>query len=58
MSRNEDSPSNDVERFFAIVKRATVDGYYTSRTGIHEDLEYKGNTAVAEFAGCSHEEHA
>ncbi len=58
MSRNEDSPSNDVERFFAIVKRATVDGYYTSRTGIHEDLEYKGNTAVAEFAGCSHQEHA
>lgn len=58
MSRNEDGPSNHVERFFAIVKRATVDGYYTSKTGIHEDFKYEGNTAVAEFVGCSHQEHA
>lgn len=52
MSRNESDPSNDVERFFAVVKRATIDGYYTSKTGIHEDFKYAGNTAVAEFAGC------
>ena len=58
MSRNEDNPSNELEGFFAVVKRATVDGYYTSKTGIHEDLEYKGNTAIAEFSGCSHQEHA
>jgi len=58
MSRNEDNPSNEIERFFAVVKRATVDGYYTSKTGIDEDLGYKGNTAVDEFAGCSHQEHA
>jgi len=57
MSRNEKSPSNDLERFFAVVKKATVDGYYTSRIGIHEEFGYKGNTAVAEFAGCSHPEH-
>ncbi len=58
MARNEDDPNDDVERFFAIVKRATIDGYYTSKTGIHEDFEYAGNTAVAEFAGCSHPQHA
>ena len=57
MSRNEDKPSNEIERFFAVVKRATVDGYYTSKTGIDEDLGYKGNTAIDEFAGCSHQEH-
>ncbi len=58
MSRNEDNPSNELERFFTIMKNATVNGYYTSKTGIHEDLGYKGNTAVDEFAGCSHQEHA
>jgi len=57
MSRNEDNPTNGLERFFATVKKATVDGYYTSKTGIHEDFGYKGNTAVDEFGGCDHQEH-
>ncbi len=35
----------------------TVDGYYTSKIGIHQDLEYKGNTAISEFPGCTHAEH-
>ncbi len=58
MAQNEGDPANDLERFFAVVKRATLDGYYTSKVGIHQDLQYKGNTAVAEFAGCTHDEHA
>ena len=58
MARNEADPTNELERFFAIVKSATIDGYYTSKTGIHDDLGYKGNTAVAEFSGCSHQDHA
>ena len=57
MSRNEASPRSEVEQFFALVKQATIDGYYTSRVGIHEELGYKGNTAVDEFRGCSHGEH-
>ncbi len=35
----------------------TIDGYYTSAIGIHKELEYKGNTALAEFPGCTHPEH-
>lgn len=58
MSRNEASPQSELERFFAVVKRATIDGYYTSQVGIHEELGYKGNTAVDEFPGCTHGEHA
>jgi hypothetical protein len=35
----------------------TIDGYYTSKIGIHQELEYQGNTALAEFEGCTHPEH-
>ena len=57
MAQNEGDPGTELERFFAIVKRTTVDGYYTSEIGIHENLQYKGNTAIAEFLGCTHSEH-
>ena len=57
MSRNEDAPTRPEERFFVAAKRATIDGYYTSAIGIHQDLQYQGNTALAEFPGCTHPEH-
>ena len=57
MARNEETPSSEVERFFVRVKRATIDGYYTSQVGIHEEFGYKGNTALDEFSGCTHEGH-
>ncbi|MCP5112528.1 MAG: gluconate 2-dehydrogenase subunit 3 family protein [bacterium] len=57
MARNERRPANELERFFVRLKRMTVDGYYTSKIGIHQDLEYKGNTAISEFPGCTHAEH-
>lgn len=37
--------------FFAKLRRLTCDGFYTSKIGI-EDLQYIGNTAMAEFPGC------
>jgi hypothetical protein len=39
-------------RFFRDLKRITVRGYYTSRIGIHDELEYKGNRMLTEFVGC------
>jgi hypothetical protein len=39
-------------RFFNQLKRLTIDGYYTSKIGILEELEYKGNTILDEFVGC------
>jgi glucoside 3-dehydrogenase (cytochrome c) hitch-hiker subunit len=41
-----------LEAFFADTKQATIQGYYTSEIGIHQDLRYKGNTLLAEFVGC------
>lgn len=39
-------------RFFLDLKRLTVRGYYTSKIGIHDDLEYKGNRILQEYVGC------
>jgi hypothetical protein len=57
VSRNEDQPATPEEKFFVLLKTATIDGYYTSRVGIHQDLEYQGNTMVLEFPGCTQTEH-
>ena len=54
---NEGSPQTDLETFFALLKQMTVDGYYTSETAIHQDMEYLGNTYLAAFPGCTHPEH-
>ncbi len=39
-------------RFFQALKRMTTHGYYTSKIGIHDELEYKGNRILQEYAGC------
>ena len=57
ISRNEDQPATHEQKFFAVLKTATIDGYYTSSIGIHQDLNYQGNTMVLEFPGCTHPEH-
>jgi hypothetical protein len=57
ISRNEDQPATPEEKFFVLLKTTTIDGYYTSTVGIHQDLEYQGNTMVLEFPGCTHAEH-
>jgi hypothetical protein len=43
--------------FFVALKQMTVDGYYTSEIGIHQDLGYVGNTYLSAFPGCNHPEH-
>jgi hypothetical protein len=39
-------------RFFVEAKHLTVQGYYTSSIGIHDELQYKGNRINQEFVGC------
>jgi hypothetical protein len=39
-------------RFFKELKRITVQGYYTSKIGIHDELRYKGNRILQEYVGC------
>ena len=58
ISRNERRPKTIEERFFVAIKGMTVDGYYTSAIGIHQDLQYKGNAYLKDFIGCTHPEHS
>ena len=44
-------PVTPEEHFFGELKSRTVHAYYTSKTGIHQELEYKGNTYQKEFSG-------
>jgi hypothetical protein len=57
MSRGETSPSTPLERLFVEAKTRTIQGYYTSEIGIHQELGYKGNQFLQEFVGCTHPEH-
>jgi len=57
ISKNEMKPQTLEERFFKAIKNLTIDGYYTSKIGIHDELQYKGNTYLKEFKGCTHPEH-
>jgi hypothetical protein len=51
MARNESNPERPEERFFIELKSRVARAYYTSKIGIHDELEYKGNTYLKEFAG-------
>ena len=50
---HEENPASELERFFVALKYMTVNGYYTSAIGIHQDLQYKGNAYLSEFPGCT-----
>jgi len=51
MARKESSPESPEEKFFVELKSRVARAYYTSKIGIHDELEYKGNTYLREFAG-------
>ena len=51
------SPGTPKERFFRLIKEMTIDGYYSSRPGLTEELGWHGNTFLSEFKGCTHPEH-
>jgi hypothetical protein len=51
LAAGEGDPRTDGEHFFKTLKAWTARGYYTSSLGIHEEMEYKGNTLLTEFEG-------
>ena len=48
------TPARNVQ-FFALLKRLTADGYYTSKAGLIDELGYKGNAVRASYPECVHE---
>jgi hypothetical protein len=51
MAQNEGKPQKPEEAFFAELKAKVVHAYYTSEIGIKQEMEYKGNSYLPEFAG-------
>ena len=51
ISQNESSPVKPEELFFRELKSRTARAYYTSKIGIHNEMEYKGNVSLKEFVG-------
>ena len=53
ISANEEDPKTPLETFFVVTKNATIQGYYTSEIGIHQELKYTGNQYLENFVGCA-----
>src|SRR5437763_1610423 len=51
IAQNEMDPKKPEERFFREIKSRTAHAYYSSKIGIHQEMEYKGNVPIKEFAG-------
>ncbi len=48
----ESDPKTDAEKFFGEIKGSTIRAYYTSKIGIHDDQQYKGNVIQpGDYAG-------
>ncbi len=59
MSEPERDHSKKQDGFpvYRLIKEMTVHAFYTSRVGLIDVLEYKGNAYLTEFPGCNHAEH-
>jgi hypothetical protein len=59
MSAPERDPKAQHEgfAFFSLVKDITVEGFYTSKIGLIDVLDYQGMNYMPDFSGCTHPEH-
>jgi Gluconate 2-dehydrogenase subunit 3 len=59
MAENEGNPANDLQRFFLLIKHATMDGYRFSEVGIKQYMGWTGNQfETKSWSGaCNHPEH-
>ena len=51
ISANEMKAERTEELFFKELKSHATRAYYSSKIGIHDEMEYKGNTYLKEFVG-------
>ncbi|MEY2413313.1 MAG: hypothetical protein QOD84_1919 [Acidobacteriaceae bacterium] len=59
MSAPERDPKAQHEgfAFFSVLKDITVEGFYTSKIGLIDVLDYQGMNYMPDFPGCTHPEH-
>lgn len=51
LSKTEQNPQTDAEKFFLQLKQSTASAYYSSSIGIHQEMDYKGNVLLDKFVG-------
>lgn len=51
ISKNEKNPQESGEHAFGTIKWWVCEAYYTSKIGIHDELQYQGNVYIGEFLG-------
>ncbi len=51
------APASAGVNFFKSIKALAITGYYTSKVGMHEELEDDGRTGFPDYVGCTHPEH-
>jgi hypothetical protein len=51
ISKNERDPKEAGESAFGTIKWWVCEAYYTSKIGIHDELQYQGNVYIGEFIG-------
>lgn len=59
MSAGEHDAKSEPEgsEFFSTLKDMTVEGFYTSKIGLIDVLDFQGMNYMADFPGCTHPEH-
>jgi len=51
LAAKEEDPKTEGERFFTQLKQTTAFVYYSSKIGIHQETNYKGNVLLPQFVG-------
>jgi hypothetical protein len=51
ISKNEHNPKESGEFAFGTIKWWVCEAYYTSKIGLHDELQYQGNVYIGEFIG-------
>jgi hypothetical protein len=51
MAAGEKNPKKPEEQFFRTLKEGVAEAYYHSEIGVKQEMEYKGNSYLQEFAG-------
>ena len=57
VAEHDAKSQDDSGGFFSTLKDMTVEGFYTSKTGLIDVLDFQGMNYMADFPGCTHPEH-
>ena len=57
VAEHDEKSQHEGSGFFSTIKDMTVEGFYTSKIGLIDVLDFQGMNYMADFPGCTHPEH-